>query len=436
MQKRAGQFVGSAVSVLGWVLAGCGGVTSIDERWDPDAVGTPPVEEVAAPELPAEVPQIDREPGAACPLDPKPEEFYGYRPVSSLEFWLGSQAALPLAVAGAGYLVSRDREAPNQLHFAREVQLAVAPDGVLVDEREAPLLGYGTSASAGGPCVAPLRAPQFAPPAASSRVSFSMNLDPRNPALASVFDVLQPDVTANFSVSFQVFDSRGATHMVDVYFAREFIGDSSAHGVRYHVLLDGADLEGGTPGYAQEVGSGELVFTTDGALDTVTAPELAITFSGGATPSQSLTLDFGPDITTNGSSGLSQVTGFAQDDSVYALSVDGNTVGTGEFVSVDSHGEVSVYFDNGTGLAIGKLALARFAREAALEAAGDGGLLATQRSGPANFGNPLSPGRGSVQIVNSDDPAFNSAEPVLPSQPELLPELALPLEPELLPAAP
>jgi flagellar hook protein FlgE len=394
-------------------LAGCGGATSIDERWDPDAAEPPPVEAVVAPELPAEVPPIDREPGAACPLEPKPEQFYGYRPVNPLEFWLGSQAALPLSVSGAGYFVSRDREAPNQLRFTREVQLAVAPDGVLVDEREAPLLGYGTSANAGGPCVVPLHVPQFAPSVASSRVSISMNLDPRAPAL--VFDVAQPDASANFSVSFQLFDSRGGTRTVDVYFARDFVEDNYLYNsVSYHVLVDGGDLFDGTPGSNVEVGAGSLQFTSDGALNIATTPEVCFSFAA-VTPHQCITLDFGSDISNHGATGLTQVTAFATESAVYALSVDGNTVGTGELVSVDPYGEVSVFFDNGTALPIGKLALARFAREAALEADAGGRLLATQRSGPAHFGNPLSPGRGSVQIANSDDPSFNPAEPVSPS---------------------
>jgi flagellar hook protein FlgE len=98
-----------------------------------------------------------------------------------------------------------------------------------------------------------------------------------------------------------------------------------------------------------------------------------------------------------------QVTSFATGDLVYSMSVDGRRAGTGSHVSVETAGEVSVAFDNGDALYLGTLALARFAREAALATDKEGLLYPTPRSGPPQLGNPLSPGRGSVQSAADPD---------------------------------
>lgn len=378
--KSAKQITVWAASALGWVLFGCGGATSIDERWDSDA----------APALPGNgAPASGPRDTFACAAAERVQLEQGYLYATGPNFWLGSQSHLPLRVDGPGLFATREAFAPHGTSFTPALDLRVGPDGTLEDERGDLVLGYPPSASAGGPCVGPLRAPIFAPPRPTAWVSLWLNLDPRNVVLT--FDILEPDTTSNFSTTANVFDSAGGEHYMDIYFGNQ--GDGL---FLYHVVFDGGDLEGGTPGTDVEVSSGALQFTADGVLDTATTPELSVNFSRGAVPNQAIVIDFGPDITNDGGGHL-QVTSFADYDIVHSLSVDGHGAGTGSHVSVDTAGEVMVSFDNGGALVLGKLALARFARESALATDQDGRLRATPRSGPPQFGNALRPGRGSVQ---------------------------------------
>ena len=55
------------------------------------------------------------------------------------------------------------------------------------------------------------------------------------------------------------------------------------------------------PGFAEELSAGSLQFDSDGWLDSVTNPELCVSFTGGATPNQCLQLDFGPSLAPVGS---------------------------------------------------------------------------------------------------------------------------------------
>lgn len=380
MKKNAVQSTGCALVALGLGLTGCG-ATSIDERWDSDgevtlpAYGMPPWSEQGQTFACA----------AAERAQLAPRHVYATPPA----FWLGSQSAIPLRVDGPGFLVARVAPEAREERFSSELELFVGPDGTLEDELGGAVLGYQPIERAGGPCVGPLRAPVFAPPYATTSVRLSMNLDSRDNWIT--FDLLDPSGSANFSVSTSVFDSVGASHYLDIYFARD------QQTVHYYVVMDGSDLEGGTPGYSHLVGQGSLLFTIDGYLEIATTPEVCVDFSGGAVPNQCLEIDFGPDIVNDGAS-VFQVTSFADTAAVHSLSVDGYGPGTGTHISVEPNGEVVVAFDNGNILYLGKLALARFAREAALQTGEGGRLYATPRSGPPQFGNPLGPGRGSLQL--------------------------------------
>jgi flagellar hook protein FlgE len=366
-----------AGAVFALLATGCGQLASWDERWMFDTGrhdGSPAPGESA---------------GVACEAD----EIFGYHYAGSSEFWLGSQAALDVSVSGPGYLVAGAAGASDEaLRFARSGELFVASDGTISLGQDEPALGFAPGAVPGGPCPVALRAPVFSPPQATSSVEIGMNLDPRTPITS--FDIADPNGTSSSSVSFSVFDSLGAAHILDIYFAYP-----APLLVEYHVLADGGDISDQTAGHPVDLSAGTLQFNSLGALDVATTPAVEISFSGGATPNQAISLDFGPDIVNDGSSGVAGSTMFAAPSAVYSLSSDGHPSGTGTDIEVGAAGDVRVRFDNGDALTIGTLALARFPREAALAPSGDdGGWVVTPDSGAPQLAAPQAPGRGALIV--------------------------------------
>lgn len=364
VKKSAKHFTGWRAAASALVLLGCGGATSIDGRWDSDG-------EPGQPPQPVDAPAVEQ----LCPAAQRAGHGSAHIYAEPPAFWLGSQAATPLRVDGPGFFAVRAGQAPHGMSFATELELFVGPDGTLENELGGTVLGYPAGELAPVPCVGPLRAPLFAPPVATTQVWLALNLDAR--ATETRFDIENSSATAFISLTFLAFDSRGGTHYVDVYFVRNGVD------FEYHVLVDGADLVGGVPGVYQEVSVGSLSFDPTGLPSSLDSPPVCVQFAGGGLP-QCMNLAF-------------DVTGYAAESAVQFLSVDGFPPGTGAFVSVDPYGAVMVGFDNGSALDIGRLALARFAREAALHTDGDGQLHPTPRSGRPQLGYPLSPGRGTVQ---------------------------------------
>jgi flagellar hook protein FlgE len=382
-RRHRGDWLSVGNAVFCASLVGCGGALSTDERWGADADARAPL----------------GSPGPECPAATHPapsacadEHLPGYRYAEGEAFWLGSQAARSITVRGAGFFVSDDATtAQHAARFSRQASLSVGPDGALEDDGGHALLGYAPGTTVGGDCVVRLVAPLFAPPEATTRLDIRVNLDARS--AVTIFDILDPSGTSNSSTSFFVVDSIGAQHILDMYFTN--LG-GNLH--EYYVVADGGDLAGGTPGTFTLLGMGVLQFGSDGALWTETAPPLDVSFVGGATAAQAIYIDFGPDITTDGSSGWGGSTGFASETVVSAQQADGFVAGTGSDLRIAPSGEVTIDFDSGAWLEIGRLALARFANEDRLAVAGDGTVRATPESRPAQFGAPSSPGRGVLEI--------------------------------------
>jgi flagellar hook protein FlgE len=191
-------------------------------------------------------------------------------------------------------------------------------------------------------------------------------------------------------LSLTVFDSAGTLHPFDIYFSN--LGGMA---YEYHVVADGADLVGGTPGDFVLLSTGSLQFDANGALSSSTTPAVDVAFAAGAAPSP-IELHYAPDI-ASGASGHEGSTSFASDTTVFSLAADGQTEGTGSGIDVRPNGDVLVYYDNGEALPIGTLALARFRREAALAPVGEGWGM-TPESGPPQLGTPQSPGRGMLVV--------------------------------------
>jgi flagellar hook protein FlgE len=313
----------------------------------------------------------------------------GYQYADPPTSWLGSQAPRSLAVDGLGYVVlGQAAGEPPARRYARQLAYVVGPDGTLEDAAGRELLGYPPNGDALGECLTPLRVPFLAPARATTAIEIQANLDARAPI--TTFDILDPEGTSTGTTSISVWDSDGGVHTLDIYF-------SNQGGYLYvvNVVVDGGELAGGNPGVHTLIGAGWLQFTVDGALFSETLPQLSISFVSGA-PEQTMDVNFGTSI-EEGSHGLDGTTDFAWDTAVWAQSQDGLPPGVGSDVTIDGWGNVQTRFDNGATLAAGRLALARFPREAKLSRDPDGVLRETAASGEPLLGRPLDPGRGSLR---------------------------------------
>ncbi len=392
--EKMGRPLGRLV-VSSWVLnismAACGGGLSSDERWELDA--DPPLDSAEAEPI---GPALNMTSECAVVAEQQLAAA-GYRYATPPGFWQGSQETKTLAVDGAGYFVwSEPNGEPPGYRYSRDVSFFVAPDGSLQDTSGRRLLGY---APAGARCLAPLRAPWLAPPVATALVVIHVNLDPRD--LVVEFVVEEPEGSSNLSTTVSVTDSEGGPHLIDIYF-NHLREPDRAYDV--HVLTDGSELVGQVPGARVLLGSGRIAFASDGNLFSDVMPTICASFSGGALE-QCFSIDFGHSMADGNPIGLGGSTGFASGSAVYAQSADGLVVGLGADVQVDGWGRVSAGFDNGAGLALGTLALARFPREPSLVTQPDGVLRASDESGQPQLGIPLSLGRGSVRFDESQTPS-------------------------------
>jgi flagellar hook protein FlgE len=217
-----------------------------------------------------------------------------------------------------------------------------------------------------------------------------MNLNSEQAVPTQPFDLQAPESTASFGTSIQVFDSLGAPRSLSVFFNK--LGDNQWE---YRVLASGDELNPTLPGQNVEVGSGQIAFNTDGALQTFTQ-SLAIDVSfTGATPNQNITLSIGTSV-DDGGTGLDGATQFAMDSGVSAQGQDGFSSGALSGVRINPNGIVEGLYSNGRAQRVGQLQVAAFRSTDGLARAGSNLWVATRDSGAAVLGDPGSGGRGSL----------------------------------------
>jgi len=289
-----------------------------------------------------------------------------------------------LAVSGDGFFVVRGAVAGVQGEFyTRDGQLRLDGNGNLVTATGLEVQGY---ASIGGgqlsAALSSLKVPTASlKPNPTTQMTITANLD----ATAGVmtFDVTQPGTTSNFSTSMTVYDSLGNPHAVDVYFNK-----TSANNWEYHVVVDGGELTGGTPGTNTEIGSGTLAFNPDGSLQGASVTQAIAANFDGAVQGQAIDIDFG--------AGFNGVTQFGSPSSVSSQSQDGYGSGDLSGISVDGQGMVMGTYTNGQKIPVGQLAIAKFRSNDGLDRAGQNLWTATDRSGAAVLGTAGSGGRGAI----------------------------------------
>lgn len=168
--------------------------------------------------------------------------------------------------------------------------------------------------------------------------------------------------------------------------------------------LDFGSLSADT--YHQAGTAGTLAFTTNGALNTETPTAVNFGWLGGATAG-SITFDFGDSITTEGGTGLDGTTQFASNSATLFQSQDGYSSGHMVNLSVNTNGEVTGLFSNGTSMSIYKIALSNFASPWQLNQVGKNLFAESEGSGQPIIGVPGSSGLGqtasnSLEMSNVD----------------------------------
>jgi flagellar hook protein FlgE len=216
-------------------------------------------------------------------------------------------------------------------------------------------------------------------PKVTGEIAMKLNLDAGE--AIKTFDIADPSNTSNFSAALTIYDSLGQSHQVQVYFTKtaDQVWD-------WNAVIDGSDVQGGTPGTGELYGNGTLNFDNTGTLTTLqplTFYTGALTFANGIIPAAS-TVDF------------SETTQFGSPSSILALSQDGYTAGNVSGVSIDEKGNLVAHYTNGKVKKIAQLSVADFPSLTGLQRVGGSLYRATTQSGDAMFGKPGLGGLGTI----------------------------------------
>jgi flagellar hook protein FlgE len=193
-------------------------------------------------------------------------------------------------------------------------------------------------------------------------------------------------VTDTHSVTAQVFDSLGNAHDMNITFTKTAANEWSW-------AASDPTLDGGATSSGTAVGSGNIIFDTDGTPLTISPTPPSITLSGFTTGAgnASIALDLG---TIGGTDGLTQ---FAGNFTISNIDQDGVRFGNYTGINISDQGIVTALFDNGQRLDIYQLPLGMFRNPNGLESKSGNVYLETDRSG--NFQLNLAGNGGAGDIV-------------------------------------
>lgn len=296
----------------------------------------------------------------------------------------GSSSGTDLAVAGQGFFVVNESANPgfgDDFYFTRAGSFNPDQNGNLVNAAGYYLQGYDLRNGTPPPSSSTFTGLETVnisnlsgSAAATTGIALGVNL----PSTAVVTD--------SFSVTAQVFDSLGNAHDVDVVFTKTALNTWSW-------AASDPTMDGGATSSGTAVGSGDIVFDTDGTPLTFSpvAPSIALSgFTTGAGNS-TVTLDLG---NVGGTNGMTQ---FAGDFTISNIDQDGVRFGNYTGITISEAGIVTALFDNGQRLDIYQLPLGMFRNPNGLEARSGNVYLETNRSG--NFQLNLAGNGGAGDIA-------------------------------------
>lgn len=320
---------------------------------------------------------------------------------------------LDLGIDGNGFFLLRD--ANGQSLYSRAGQFHLDDQSRIIDPSGFLLQGYQVDAN--GVITANIGGVTLpattAPPNATSTVDIGANLNSQSPT--SVFSLTDPIGTSQFSTSLTAYDSLGNSHLLTTHFSK-----TAANTWNYNIVGNTSEIV--TANYDSSnintslglvrLASGNLSFTTGGALDTESvvtsydngAPggaaggvvgQAQIDFVG-ATADQLMAFNFGSSVTTDGGTGLNLTTQFGAASGIVQQGQNGFSAGALQTFSVEANGLISGRFSNGQVRPLAQLALARFADPQGLVRAGKNTFAESGTSGQPLLGPATSAGLGKI----------------------------------------
>jgi flagellar hook protein FlgE len=321
--------------------------------------------------------------------------------------------ALDLAIDGNGFYVLRDTA--GAAFYSRAGQFHLDSQNRIVDPSGFLLQGFQVNTS--GLITANISGVTLptttAPPNPTSTIDIGANLNSQS--TTGTFSLLDPAGTSRFSTSLTVYDSVGNSHLLTTYFTK-----TAANNWTYNTV--GSTNEIVTANYDASninaslgivrLASGNLTFTTSGALDTEsvvtsynsgtpggtaggTVGQSQIDFVG-ATPAQAITFNFGTSVTTDGGTGMNLTTQFGAASGLVQQAQNGFGAGALQTFTVETNGMVNGRFSNGQVRPLAQLALARFPDPLGLVRTGKNTFAESGTSGQPLIGAATSAGLGRI----------------------------------------
>ncbi len=261
-----------------------------------------------------------------------------------------------MAISGDGFFILKN-ESGGEVSYTRDGSFRFDDKGRLRTVDNQLVQGYKIDPDNGKPASA-LGDIQFAssaiPAKETTELKVDTNLDVRTPPNPLPFDVTTAEKVANLSTAARIYDSTGSARSAQLFFYKREEGNWE-----WYATADGADLQGGTPGVAQQIASGKLSFTPEGKLNTDEITSSTISFKG-AKADQKIDFNFGDSIVTRNGTGTAGSTQYGSKSQVFRQLQNGYSAGTLTNFSVDDKGTVSGSYSNGVTKALASIALARF----------------------------------------------------------------------------
>ena len=271
--------------------------------------------------------------------------------------------ALDVAINGDGFFQVKTTQ--GVVEYTRAGAFKIDKDGYVSTTSGAKVQGFQVNAGSVTGEIGNIQTQTaLLAPKATTKVTLTGNLD-ASKGVPSTATFSATDPTSYTAVtSMAVFDSKGASHTLDVYFVKT----STANQWDVITYVNGTNTDAGgatTPEIDQ------LPFTTAGAYDTTgnkgthTLTTVAITGAAGLV----LALD---------------VTGMTQYGSNFAVNTavqDGYSAGQLSSIEVNEYGLVSARYSNGISASMGQFALADFGNVNGLQPVGSTNWIETYKSG-------------------------------------------------------
>jgi len=260
------------------------------------------------------------------------------------------------------------------------------------------------------------------PARATQNVDFACNLDKRAPLLTATSS---PEDVAKgtWEVDKTVYDSFGNTHRLVVTYQRDPNAPDTPNqwlatvridpenvGFNNNLALGFGNPPAGTTYTVKFDNLGALASVTDSTGQTRNQGTLSIplTFAvQGANPGVAgATQTFNLNLGTIGSY-TNSTTQFADQNSNKSFRQDGYGMGYLESFGIDSSGEITGVYSNGTNRILGQVALASFTNPGGLEKAGESTYIKTNNTGDPNIGASGTAGKGkfiagALEMANVD----------------------------------